>query len=72
MAALTLVQIREGLFALCVVVKVFTIQNQGVITMKGVKSSKNRSVGLESVHNDRVITMEGCSLREVLLYSRRY
>ncbi len=43
------------------------IQNRGVITMEGVKTSKIRSVGPEGVQYNRVITLEGCSVSEVLL-----
>jgi hypothetical protein len=48
--------------------KVFTIQNHEGITKEGFKTSKIRSVGPESVQYHRLITYEGCSVREVLLY----
>ena len=48
--------------------KAFTFRIAGGITMEGVKTSKIRSVGPEGVHYHRVITLEGCSLTEVLLY----
>ena len=44
------------------------IQNRGVITLEGVKTSKNRSVGPRTVQYDRVIILEGCSLTGVSLY----
>ncbi len=44
------------------------IQNREDFTKEGVKTSKNRSGGPESVQYNRLFIKEGCSLTEVLLY----
>ena len=44
------------------------VQNKEVFTIEGCISSKNPSVGPESVQNQEVFTIQGCSLTEVLLY----
>ena len=43
------------------------IQNSGVIILEGVKTSKIRSGGPGSVQYNRLIILEGCSVRGVSL-----
>ena len=44
------------------------IQNRGGFILEGVISSKNRSVGPETVQYNRLIILERCSLTGVSLY----
>jgi len=46
------------------------IQNREDFIKEGVKTSKNRSEGPESVQYNRLIIKEGCSVLVVLLYSQ--
>jgi hypothetical protein len=48
--------------------KPFRFRLAEVIIKEGIKSSKNRSEGSDSVQNNRLIIKEGCSQLEVLLY----